>query len=177
MTSAGTTASSRRSSGGIGRRPKPCMTTSPVWTPTRVDARPEASSATASIVAAIWPALAARAAYAVSMLAPGLDGRAAEKTTRLTLAAPGDGHGDDDAAHGAAAGAQPLGRGSPCAVPSSRPREAAEWKCSACGITVAPTMPTASSAADESSGPGTTERSSATRSTSAMNDLPQQRAR
>ena len=35
-------------------------------------------------------------------------------------------------------------------------------------MTVAPTMPTASSAADESSGPGTTERSSATRSTSAM---------
>ena len=36
-------------------------------------------------------------------------------------------------------------------------------------MTVAPTMPTASSAADESSGPGTTERSSATRSTSATN--------
>ena len=62
MMRVGTTASMRRASAGIGRLPKPVMTTSPVCTPTRVDASPEASRATASMVAAICPACAPSAA-------------------------------------------------------------------------------------------------------------------
>ncbi len=46
-------------------------------------------------------------------------------------------------------------------------RDIAEWKCSACGITVAPMMPTASKAAEPSSGFGTRPRTKAGPSTPA----------
>ena len=109
------------------------------------------------------------------MLAPASEGSAAEKTTRLTFAMPAT----DMAMTTDRTVRRPTRIRSVCdgsTVPSSRAREAAEWKCSAWGMTVAPTMPTASSAADESSGPGATERSSATRSTSAMRTCHSQRA-
>ena len=90
--SAGARVTSRRTTSGIRRRRKPCMTTWPESVPTPDAAKPEASSASANSIAAVGPSAAPSPAWARLDRRDGgrepLDSTRAATTSMMTLTAP-----------------------------------------------------------------------------------------
>ncbi len=88
---AGARVTSRRSTSGIRRRRKPCMTTWPASVPTPDAAMPDASSASANSVAAAGPSAAPRPAWAPSSVVTGVaepDSSRAATTSMMMFTTP-----------------------------------------------------------------------------------------